>query len=144
MRRHHTKNKGDLGLLHAQLDLAQKGYGVLVPLTEHETFDLVAYRGGEFLRVQVKYRAAVNGVITVPFRSSWADRNGVHTVPMDKDSVDVVCVYCPDTTRCYYIDPRRHRSAVLLRIAPTKNGQSKRVLMADEFLEVPRPLSSAG
>ena len=46
MRQHHTKNKGDLGELYAQLDL--KGYGVLQPLTEHEAFDLVAYKDDRF------------------------------------------------------------------------------------------------
>jgi hypothetical protein len=137
MRRHHTKNKGDLGVIAVQLDLVEKGFGVLLPLTEHEAFDLVASRGDRFYRVQVKYRAAVNGVILVPFRSSWADRHGVHTLLMDKSRVDVVGVYCPDTRRCYYIDPRRHGNFVQLRLQPTRNGQSKRVLMAEQFIEFP-------
>ena len=55
MRIHRTKTKGDLGVLHAQLDLAEKGFGVLAPLTEHEAFDLVAYRGNRFLRIAVIY-----------------------------------------------------------------------------------------
>jgi hypothetical protein len=137
MRLHHTKNKGDLGRLQAQVDLAEKGFGVLVPLTEHESFDLVAYRGARFYRVQVKYRAAVDGVIMVPFKSSWADRHGVHTLVMDKTTVDVVCVYCPDTRRCYYIDPRRHGKTVQLRLTAPRNGQSKGILLADDFTAFP-------
>ncbi len=144
MRQHHTKNKGDLGLLHAQLDLVKRGYGILLPVTEHEAFDLVAYRGDTFVRVQVKYRRAVNGVIHVPFKSSWADRHGVHTLHMDKTAVDVVCVYCPDTGCCYYIDPRRHRVGIYLRIERTRNGQSRGVWFAEDFTEIPRPLSSVG
>jgi hypothetical protein len=137
MRLHHTKNKGDLGVFAAKLDLTEKGFRLLLPLTEHEAFDLVAYRGDRFYRVQVKYRAAVRGVVIVPFASSWADRHGVHRVVMDKASVDVVCAYCPDTRRCYYIDPRRHGNSVALRLAPTRNKQSKRVLLADDFTEFP-------
>lgn len=137
MRRHHTKNKGDLGVLAAQLDLVERGWGVLLPLTEHETFDLVAYRDGRFLRIQVKYRAAVNGTLYVPFSSSWADRHGVHTAPMDKDAVDLICIYCPDTRRCYYIDPKRFSRGVTLRIAPVRNGQSKGVSLAERFTEIP-------
>src|SRR4051812_19262315 len=95
MRAHHTKNKGDLGFLYAQLDLAKKGFGVLTPLTEHEAFDLVAYKDHRFIRVQVKYRAAVDGVVKVRFASSWADRHGVHTVPVTKAFVDLFCVFCP-------------------------------------------------
>ena len=144
MRVHHTKNKGDLGLFQAQLDLAKKGYGILLPVTEHEAFDQVAYREGRFLRVQVKYRRAVNGVIGVPFKSSWADRNGVHSLHMDKNAVDVVCVYCPDTDCCYYIDPRRFGVAVQLRITPSPQRPVQRRPVGRGLHRDSGPLSSAG
>jgi hypothetical protein len=144
MRPRRTKNKGDLGVLHAQLDLAEKGFGVLAPLTEHEAFDLVAYRGNRFLRIQVKYRAAVRGCVELRFTSFWADRHGTHTAPIDKSVVDLICVFCPDTRRCYYVDPKQFRNNVSLRIAPTRNHQRRGVRDAEEFTEVPWPLSSAG
>jgi len=137
MRPHHTKTKGDLGVLKAQADLAERGFGVLIPLTEHEAFDIVAYKAPVFYRVQVKYRAAVRGTVEIRFRSFWADRNGNHRREMDKDIVDVVCVYCPDTGRCYYLDPKKHRGAVKLRLAPSKNNQKKGVLWADGFTQFP-------
>jgi len=136
MRAHWTKNKGDLGVLHAQLDLAERGFGVLVPLTEHESFDLVAYRGRRFLRIQVRYRAAVRGRIDIRFRTSWADRRGSHTRSMDKSRVDYVCVYCPDTRRCYYVDPRKYEWGVTLRIAAARNGQRRGVLWAEDFTKI--------
>jgi hypothetical protein len=139
MRRHHTKEKGDLGVVCAVADMVRKGFIVLNPMTEHAPFDLVAYDHERFYRVQVKYRAVVNGTIRLPFTSSWADRHGTHTLHMDKGSVDVVCIYCPDTDRCYYIDPRQHRRAVTLRLAPTRNRQAKGVLLADQFLKFPTP-----
>ncbi len=40
--RHHTKDKGDIGVLKAQADLYQKGWITLNPATEHAPFDLVA------------------------------------------------------------------------------------------------------
>jgi hypothetical protein len=54
MRQHHTKSKGDLGVLKAQADLAEQGYMVLLPLTKHQAFDLVIYKDGLFKSVQVK------------------------------------------------------------------------------------------
>jgi hypothetical protein len=137
MRASHAKAKGDLGVLHAQVDLASKGYGLLLPLAEHAPFDLVAYKAGTFVRVQVKYRSAVGGVIELRFRTAWADRHGTHTLPMNKDEVDVVCVYCPETGACYYVAPRRFKEAVKLRIGATRNGQSKGVLRAEDFLQLP-------
>jgi hypothetical protein len=71
---HHTKEKGDLGVLKAQLDLFEQGFLILNPVTEHAPFDLVAYKDWQFQRVQVKYKSVdKTGSITVHFRSCWAD-----------------------------------------------------------------------
>lgn len=48
MVRHHTKDKGDLGVAKAHADLVTKGFYVLFPTTEHAPFDLVAYADGAF------------------------------------------------------------------------------------------------
>ncbi len=131
---HHTKDKGDLAVLIAQVDLNRKGYTVLIPLTEHSPFDLVAYKDGKFERVQVKYRSSTNGeVIQVPFSSRWASKTGNHIVPIDKNEVDLYCVYCPDTEKCYYLRPKDFGATVHIRLAPTKNGISKGVHMASEY-----------
>lgn len=138
MRYHHTKNKGDLGLVKAMADLAAKGWSILMPLTEHEAFDLVAYREGRFLRVQVKYRAAVNGAIIFPMTTCWADRHGTHTKPIDRAAIDLLCAYCPDTDACYYLDPALVATKMVsLRIAPPRNHQQKRILWARDFTGIP-------
>ena len=50
MSSHHTKDKGDLGVLKAQVDLFEQGFAIFTPQTEHCPFDLVAYKDGEFRR----------------------------------------------------------------------------------------------
>lgn len=137
MARHHTKDKGDLGVAKAHADLVDKGFSVLFPATEHAPFDLVAYADGVFHRVQVKYRSARSGVVKLNLRSTWADRHGVHSSPIDKASIDAICVYCPETDECYYIRPADHNASIALRITPAKNGQQKRILDAAAFREVP-------
>ncbi len=137
MPRHHTKDKGDLGLAKAHADLVAKGYFVLIPMTEHAPFDLVAYRDGEFHRVQVKYRSARTGALEVAFKSNWSDRNGVHKTLIDKNAIDVICIYCPETDECYYVRPTDHGRSVTLRVTPSRNGQRLRVLLASEFREMP-------
>lgn len=92
MARHHTKDKGDLGVAKAYADLVAKGFDVLFPATEHAPFDLVAYAEGTFHRVQVKYRSARAGAVSVNLRSTWTDRHGVHSSPIDKDGVDLLCI----------------------------------------------------
>ena len=134
---HHTKDKGDLGVAKTQANLVQRGYLVLIPFSEHAPFDLVAYRDHEFLRIQVKYRSAARGVLTIAFRTSWADRNGSHEKAIDKDEVDLFCVYCPDTDECYYFKPQEFRRGISLRVAIPKNNQVKNVRMAEEFRQIP-------
>ncbi|MGI8796141.1 MAG: group I intron-associated PD-(D/E)XK endonuclease [Acidimicrobiia bacterium] len=138
MRPHHTKDKGDLGVAHAIADLADQGFVVLTALCEHAPFDLVGYRDGTFIRVQVKYRTlSASGTIEVQFKSSWSDANGTYVRPLDKQEVDVVCVYCPDTRACYYIDPKRFERSVSLRVTPSRNRQERNVSLAEEFRRVP-------
>jgi len=134
---HHTKDKGDLGAAKAHADLAGKGYMVLFPATEHAAFDLVAYRAGEFYRVQVKYRSSRTGSMSVHFRSVWADRNGTHMKPVDKAEIDVLCIYCPETDNCYYLWPHQFGQSVTLRVAPSKNSQQRGVLPAESFRTFP-------
>jgi hypothetical protein len=135
---HHTKEKGDLGVLKAQLDLFEQGFVILNPVTEHAPFDLVAYDNGVFRRIQVKYKSVDRtGGITVHFRSCWADRNGTHTRKVDKDEIDLYCIYCPDTDECYYLDPKEYKSSVTLRVETSKNNQSRNVRMATDFRGVP-------
>ncbi len=110
---------------------------VLLPLTEHAPFDLVAYQSGVFSRVQVKYRATSRGVLPVHFRSVWSDRNGVHARPIERDEIDVLAIYSPETRRCYYLDPTEFAASVSLRLDPPKNGQTANVLFASDFAEFP-------
>ena len=138
MASHHTKDKGDLGVLKAQIDLFEQGFTVCVPLTEHCPFDLAAYRDGEFRRVQVKYRSMDRfGKVDAKFSTCWADRSGTHTSPIDKDEVDLYCIYCPDTDECYYLRPHDFGSNVSLRVRTPKNGQSKKVNFAADYRRAP-------
>jgi hypothetical protein len=135
---HHTKGKGDLGVLKAQVDLFEQGFIILNPLTEHAAFDIVAYKAQKFHRIQVKYRKLDRtGKLEVKFSTSWADRHGTHTVPIDKDEVDYYCVYCPDTDECYYLTPKEFGSNTCLRVKAPKNNQRKRVRMAADYRRVP-------
>jgi len=135
---HHTKNKGDFGVLKAKIDLVSKGYMILSPETEHAPFDLVAYQNGDFYRIQVKYRSAKNGLIRVVLKSVWADKNGTHVSNVDKNSIDYFCVFCPDTDECYYFNPKNIEGYnFAIRIHKAKNNQTSGVHFSNNFLDFP-------
>lgn len=135
---HHTKNKGDLGVLKAQVDLCSKGYVILTPLSEHTPFDIVAYKSGEFIRIQVKYRSVNSkGFIFVRFSSSYSTSKGYYENPIDKNEIDLYCVFCPETDKCYYFDPKKFNSTVNIRINKPLNNQSKNIHYAEDYLMIP-------
>lgn len=133
---HHTKTKGDFGVLKCQVSLAEQGYTILNPATEHAPFDLVAYKDGVFKRIQVKYRTMKNGILQVRMATFWSDRNGTHTQPIDKNEVDLFCIYCPNTDRCYYFSPKDCKSNFTLRIEEPKN-KVEGIHYANDYLLIP-------
>jgi len=138
VKKHHTKEKGDLGVLKAQLSLFEQGYLILQPVTEHAPFDLVAYKDNAFKRVQVKYKSLdKSGAITLHFRSCWTDKNGTHMQAVDKEQIDLYCIYCPETDECYFLDPKAFDKSVTLRVEIPKNNQNKHIRFVSDYLRVP-------
>jgi hypothetical protein len=137
MIKHHTKNKGDIGVLKVKVDLATKGYAVGSLETEHYPFDVISYKDKQFRRIQVKYKEARKGAITVHFKSYWSDKHGTHSKPVDKTEIDLYAVYCPDTDCCYYFNPEDFNKSVTLRVDTPLNNQLAKIHLADDYREVP-------
>ena len=103
---------------------------ILIPQTEHSPFDLVVYKGGVFKRVQVKYRELnARGILEVRFRSSYSTASGVATKEVNKEEIDVYCVYCPQTDCCYYFNPKLFSKSISLRVDSPKNKQEKKLIL---------------
>ena len=60
-----------------------------------------------------------------------------HEKPVDKDEVDVFCVYCPETDKRYYFDPKECRQGISLRLEPTRNHQTKFVHLIEDYRRIP-------
>jgi len=124
--RHHTKDKGDIGLACVIADLVRRNIQVALPISEHLPFDLIAiHPHGAMIRVSVKYRMmSKTGTVTVETRSMWADRNGTHHRRHHAGDYDAVAIYCPDTDKCYYLlASELWASGRTLRITSPANNQ---------------------
>lgn len=138
--KHHTKDKGDLGLGFVVSDLLRQGVQPALLLSEHLPFDCIAVSiEGNLCKLFVKYRAAKNGMIFVDLRSSWADSKGTHTKEPDLTLIDAVAVFCPDTSLVYYVRADEiHKNSFTLRINIPKNNQMSGVRLADNYRDVKR------
>lgn len=136
---HHTKNKGDLGNLKAQVRMAELGFVILIPITEHQPFDFVAYKDGNFYTIQAKYRSIRNGCLQVVLKTSWSDKHGIHEKPIDRNIIDFISIYCPEIDKVYFanLNDFKHLKSINLRVENPKNNQIKNINFANEF-EIPK------
>lgn len=131
---HHTKDKGDVGVGAVIADLLLKEIKPFISISEHLPYDLIgALPDGTLKRISVKYRESKDDTITVAFKNVYSDSKGAHITYWDKSAIDIVAVFCPDTKKVYYFDPKNHGNHISLRLTKPKNNQSKGILMADDF-----------
>ena len=139
--RHHTKDKGDLGVVSVMGDLMKHDIDVALPISEHLPFDLVAiHPEGKTIKVSVKYRImGKNGTVRVNARSVWNDRHGTHYRAHQPGDYDAIAIYCPDTNECYYLrSSEMTPSGITLRITNAANNQVAGVTPARWFVDPER------
>lgn len=135
MKKHHTKEKGDLGLQAVIFECTKQEYKCFTSNSEHLPFDFIAYKNNKYYRIQAKYRSSKDGMsITLNSRTSYSDANGYHTHPYDKDEIDVFAIYCPETEKVYFINPKCFDKSINIRLEKPKNNQIRGIHNADDFL----------
>ena len=124
-----TKQKGDIAEAFVTFLLKEKGFNVLVPWGEDVRYDLVSEKNGIFKRIQVKYVTPKNGVISVFMRSA----NNHKTLYYSKDQADIIAAYSPTQNDVYFIPIDSTKKVWKLRLRPTKNKQTKNVVLATKY-----------
>ena len=88
--------------------------------------------------MQVKYRELNSkGTLEIRFRSNYSTSKGVQSKEVNKEEIDVYCVYCPQTDECYYFDPKLFLKSLTLRVNVPKNNQKEHIRYAFDYREVP-------
>ena len=146
---HYTTDKGDIGVAEISADIMKRGVDVLRPLSASLPFDLVAYKGGRFYKIQVKYREEATtprgqstGFIEFAMTRAVIGGGKVAKRRVLPHEVDVFAIYCPTTDGCYYLSQAEvaRITTVTLRTTPSKNNQKRGVRMAVEYTDPLRVL----
>jgi len=131
------KEKGDLAEMKVACDLMDRGWGIAVPWGENCDFDLIAYRGEELQRIQVKYTRARNDVLPVRCLSQSLTNGRVRqSKRYTAATIDWIAVYEPSLDRCYYVPAVElgdGRNVIHLRLAPTRNCQRRGIRFAEDY-----------
>lgn len=142
--KHHTKTKGDIGLVKIIADLTFKGLDCLLPIAEHLPFDLIAYdqETGNLYKIQCKFRNKRKGGLDISVRTSYLGGQGSVSKRYADGSFDVLAIYSPDTDAVYYIEERElegKTTSIKLRIdAPNPEFcKEHNCNMAKDYLNFP-------
>jgi hypothetical protein len=129
-----TDQKGAVAELAIARQAAEFGIGVWAAYTV-ERYDLIFDLRPELMRVQCKCAGRCGDVVVVRCYSSRRNRDGLLRTLYSADQIDAFAVYCADTDRCYFLPLTEFagRSAIQLRLAPTRNNQAAGVNWARDF-----------
>lgn len=100
---HNPNHKGNVAELAIAKEAAELGLSVLMPLTEHECYDLALGVGGQLLRVQCKWARKVEGVVMINLTRSRRGPTGHIRRSYSADEIDAVGAYCGDLDECFLI-----------------------------------------
>ena len=135
-----TKTKGDLAELMVAADLRRKGYKVAIPFGEDWDYDLVIERDSRLERVQVKHARSDGAVVEAACRSHSLTNGKVkRTKFYTAATIDWLAIYDVTTDRCFYVSARElgnGRTSISLRLAPTRNHQSRGIRLAADYLDL--------
>lgn len=108
---------------------------VLSPMAEGARYDLAIDTGERLLRLQCKSAWRRGDVLVTPCNTNRHTPRGYIRTTYSADEIDGIAAYAEDTDKCYLIPIRdvAGRSAISLRLAPTRNNQLLKVRWAQDY-----------
>ena len=132
-----NKQKGNLGEAKCLAKMVELGIPVAIPFGDNERYDLIIEDKKQLKKIQVKYSTAQDSPGSIVFKTHSSQN---HTTNKNKYSyendVDGFLFYNGLNGEIYYlpIEIVGERKTVTIRMEPTKNGQTKNCLMAQDYL----------
>jgi hypothetical protein len=129
-----TDQKGAIAELAIAREAAELGVGVWTAHTV-ERYDLIFDLRPRLVRVQCKWACRYDDIVVVRCYSSRRNRDGLLRRLYSAEEIDAFAAYCAEIDRCYFLPLELfgQRSAIQLRLSPTKNNQHVGVNWAKEF-----------
>jgi len=131
-----TSHVGEISRTQIIAALTLQGKSLLLPLGDHQRYDLAIDEGGRLLRVQCKTGHLIRGAIVFnPCTiNSRGKEGGCIRKAYSEEEIDLFGVYCPDNHRCYLVPvTATRRTGCSLRIEIPRNGQKTRIRWAEDY-----------
>ena len=109
------------------------GYIVSIPFGTGASYDLVVDAGQRLFKIQIKTAWLSNGCVL--YKSQRRQPGMALTRrPYKNGEADFFAAYCPATQAIYVVPAENHGNEGRLRLNPARNGQSKLVRRAADYL----------
>jgi hypothetical protein len=130
-----TDQKGAIAELAITQEALRLGVDVYRPCFEGGRYDLIFGIESALFRIQCKWACLTDSVITIRAYSSRRGANGFINRAYSSSEIDALAAYCPELERCFLIPISRidGRPTVNLRVAPTRNNQTRGINLAEDF-----------
>ncbi len=145
-----TNQKGAI----AEMEIAAAAMKLGVPVSKpfaDERYDLVFELPAGLVRVQCKWAVRSGDVVIIRCRRCRRGADGFIRLAYKPGEIDAIAAYCADTDMSYLLPVWMSvdRAAVQLRLAATRNNQSRFVNWAEDFefgatLLAPGPIAQLG
>jgi len=129
--------KAEIAMMKVGMRALQVGAFVSKPIFEGARYDYIIERDGKLYRAQVKYADGklgyTTGAVYVNLRKQIKkDKN----CPYSETEIDVLLIYVPKIDKLCWFGPEVFcgKKSLSIRIAPSKNGQIKGCLAAEDYL----------
>lgn len=129
-----THYQGKITELQVAESFLKNGYQVSQPLVSDSRYDFIVDVKGKLYKIQVKTCRIheEEGYFEFATSSSHTNTKGTVNHSYSKDEIDYFATYY--NNECYLVPVDKCGSRnQRLRIAPTKNGQVKNIMFADEY-----------
>lgn len=131
-----SKQKGNLTELQCLTAFYEQGCHVSLPYGENSRYDMIVDVNGILLRVQVKTSSLKHKDDDTAFmfscRSSHVNSQGVNNVKYTAKEIDYFATFWHN--QCYLIPVAECSAEKTLRLAPPKNGQTKGISFASDYV----------
>jgi prevent-host-death family protein len=128
-------HKGNVAELAIAKEAASLGLSVLMPITEHERYDLALDLGSRVLRVQCKWATYNGDVIHIHVGRCRTSRSGYVRSTYGEGEIDALAACCEPLERCYLLPSKMvvGRYGIQLRTSPARNNQRAAINYAAHY-----------
>lgn len=128
----HTSTKGAMGEHAVIVALLEQGYEVFKDVTGASEVDLIAYKAGQFKRVQVKTRLSKCGSVRFPRFTGGREIQR----QVQGHEFDVMAMYVRDRQICLFMNVEeliQNKTGVSVRLDVAENGAQANIRWYDTY-----------